>query len=436
MERDQKDNLEIGSIYAHSVNEPTSAISVTQGQEARTIEEKPIEFLREFDKICRVQKRPEGSSEEDLKLSEADAWFIGLEPNSIKTWLEFKMEFLNQFIPAAKTNALRREIREATQEYGKRLSKYWHSYQGYLDTCPNHNLMEVEIYSKFYDGMDAKSKDIVNSSSGGSFYKLRLSKAKIVLEKLLNAKREYDDTSVAPVQEKVKSTPTEDKGDLLKSWIDKLEETLQSVIESRYHPTVPIQTHFQTDQVNHPQEHRGGLKFEWKLEPWKSSRGVPTGIPTLWRMELGRRSSEPPLNENRHAESAGGMSEGWNASQQNMRSCTRSNDALVTEMQRTYDEQKSNMDDMIRQVAQLTEMMKELQENRARSEVNENKEKEEGVSEAEEEKPANAEEKLEALPERQRKVETIEIELAETETRTEKESITTPPDEEALHKTL
>ena len=41
--------------------------------------------------------------------------------------------------------------------------------------------------------MDAKSKDLMNSSSGGSFYELRLSQAKIVLENLLSVKRDYED---------------------------------------------------------------------------------------------------------------------------------------------------------------------------------------------------------------------------------------------------
>ena len=86
--------------------------------------EDPIKFLRKFEKICRVQRRPEGSSEEDLKLrviplslkNEANAWYRGLEPNSINTWAEFKMEFLNHYIPASIATVRRREIREATQE--------------------------------------------------------------------------------------------------------------------------------------------------------------------------------------------------------------------------------------------------------------------------------------------------------------------------------
>ncbi|KAG6421630.1 hypothetical protein SASPL_118187 [Salvia splendens] len=155
---------------------------------------------------------------------------LGLEDWSPTTSAsDFRREFLNQFFPAIRANALRREIREVTQEYGESLNKYWHRYRSLLDACPNHNLSEVEIYSRFYDGMDAKSNDLVNSSSGGNFSQLRLSKVKIVLEKLLSAKRGYDDTSITPLQEKVKSTPTKDDDNLLNSRVDKLEEILQAI---------------------------------------------------------------------------------------------------------------------------------------------------------------------------------------------------------------
>ena len=131
------------------------------------------------------------------------------------------MVFLNHHIPASITTARRREIKEATQGYGESLGKYWDRNQSILEACPNHNLKKVEIYSKFYGGMDAKSKDLVNSSSGGSFYKLRLSQATIVLEKLLTARREYEDAEEPSLQAQEKSTPTTDKDNLLESRIDK-----------------------------------------------------------------------------------------------------------------------------------------------------------------------------------------------------------------------
>lgn len=90
---------------------------------------------------------------------------------------------------------------------------------------------------------------------------------------------------------------------------------------------------------------------------------------------------------------------------------------------------------MIRQVALLTEMMKEILDNRAKSEVNGNN-GEEGIKEDEKEKPLEAEQKSEALPEEQREVETDEIEPEEEVTLAEEGSIATPPDDEAPKETL
>ena len=93
--------------------------------------------------------------------------------------------------------------------------------------------------------MDGKIKDLVNSSSGGSFYKLGLSEANVVLERLLTAKRECEDAEEISIQENLKSTPTDNKDNLLEIRIDKLEEAIQSVIQSILHSTILIQTHFQ-----------------------------------------------------------------------------------------------------------------------------------------------------------------------------------------------
>ena len=156
----------------------------------------PYEFLHEFCKICNAQKRPVGSNEDDYRLKalpftlkgEADTWFMRLPPNSIRSWSDFKMMFLDQFFSAAKTRAIREEIRGTTQGYDENLNQYWSRYMGLLEACPNHHMLEVEIYSIFYEGMNKESKDLVNSSSGGSFSKLRVRKAKRIMQRLLYAK--------------------------------------------------------------------------------------------------------------------------------------------------------------------------------------------------------------------------------------------------------
>ncbi|KAL1563840.1 hypothetical protein AAHA92_06263 [Salvia divinorum] len=90
----------------------------------------PYEFLHEFCKLCDIQRRPAGSTEEDYRpralpfalKGEADTWFMRLPPNSIRTWMDFRLVFLDYFFPDTRTNALKKEIQGATQEDEETLS--------------------------------------------------------------------------------------------------------------------------------------------------------------------------------------------------------------------------------------------------------------------------------------------------------------------------
>ncbi|KAL1569844.1 hypothetical protein AAHA92_01272 [Salvia divinorum] len=103
-----EDDLEIGSLNAHLNGEPSGAIVLTPGQAGIEVKnnvlavmphfygrriDNPYEFLHEFCRLCEIQRRPAGSSEEDYRLralpfalkGEADTWFMRLPPNSIRT---------------------------------------------------------------------------------------------------------------------------------------------------------------------------------------------------------------------------------------------------------------------------------------------------------------------------------------------------------------
>ncbi|KAL1563406.1 hypothetical protein AAHA92_05876 [Salvia divinorum] len=134
-----EDDPEIGSLNAHLSGEPAQAIVLTPGQAAIEVKnnvlavmphfygrrvDNPSEFLHEFCKLCGIQNRPVGSTEEEYRLralpfalkGEADTWFMRLPPNSIRTWENFRSMFLDYFFPATRTNALKKEIQGATQE--------------------------------------------------------------------------------------------------------------------------------------------------------------------------------------------------------------------------------------------------------------------------------------------------------------------------------
>ncbi|KAL1545199.1 hypothetical protein AAHA92_21948 [Salvia divinorum] len=210
-----EDDPEIGSLNAHLSGEPAQAIVLTPGQAGIEVKNNVLavmphfygrkidnlyEFLHEFCKLCGIQRRPAGSTEEDYRLralpfalkGEAGTWFMRLPSNSIRSWAEFRSVFLDYFFPATRTNALKKEIQGATQEGDETLSQYWGRFKGLLDACPNNRMTKAEIYNNFYKGLAPESKDLVNSSSGGDFSRLRLSETSKVMGRLIDAKKAYD----------------------------------------------------------------------------------------------------------------------------------------------------------------------------------------------------------------------------------------------------
>ncbi|KAL1555062.1 hypothetical protein AAHA92_15546 [Salvia divinorum] len=159
-----------------------------------------------------------------------------LPPNSIRTCADFRSMFLDHFFPTTRTNALKKEIQEATQEGNETLSQYWGRFKGMLDACPNNRMTEAEIYNNFYEGMTPESKDLVNSSSGGDFSRLRVSEAKRIINRLIDAKKTYDNPRAqmnrrAPVH--AAAELTEDK---VEARMDRMEKAILNALEKSNQP--------------------------------------------------------------------------------------------------------------------------------------------------------------------------------------------------------
>ncbi|XP_041995775.1 uncharacterized protein LOC121745894 [Salvia splendens] len=142
-----------------------------------TISAKYVEFRN-----VQLDKLRTGYTEDDYRLrvipfalkGEADTWFMRLPPNSIRTWADFRSQFLDYFFPSTRTNALKKEIQGAHQDCDETPSQYWSGFKGMLDACPNNHMVEAEIFNNFDKGMTPVSKDLMNSSSGGDFSKLKV----------------------------------------------------------------------------------------------------------------------------------------------------------------------------------------------------------------------------------------------------------------------
>ncbi|KAL1548304.1 hypothetical protein AAHA92_16550 [Salvia divinorum] len=259
---DRDDDPEIGALNVHLSGEPAQAIVVSGGQAA--IEDKnnvlavmphfygrkvgnPYVFLHEFCKLCGIQNRPAGLTEEEYRLrvlpfalkGEADTWFMRLPPNSIRTWADFKSVFLDYFFPATRTNALKKEIQGATQEGDETLSMYWSRFKGMLDACPNNRMTEAEIFNNFYEGMTSESKDLVNSSSGGDFSRLRVSEARKVINRLIDAKKAYDNPRAQAIRRAPVHAAADQADDKMEARMDRLEKAVLNALKKTSNLLLP-----------------------------------------------------------------------------------------------------------------------------------------------------------------------------------------------------
>ncbi|KAL1544878.1 hypothetical protein AAHA92_21673 [Salvia divinorum] len=221
-----EEDPEIGSLNAHLNGEPSSAIIISTGQAGTEVKnnllavmphfygrriDNPYEFLHEFYKLCDIQRRPAGSTEEDYRLQ--------------------------YFFSATRTNALKKEIQGATQEDDETLSQYWGRFKRMLDACPNNKMSEAEIYNNFYEGMTPECKDLVNSASGGDFSRLRVSEIKRILSRLIDAKKAYDSPRTTLLRRGTVNAASKQPEDRMEAMMDKLEKAIISALEKTKQPT-------------------------------------------------------------------------------------------------------------------------------------------------------------------------------------------------------
>ena len=85
-------------------------------------EEDPIMNLNQFHNICLTMK-PVNVLEEQIKMrafgftlkDTARAWYYHLPTGTIDSWEKLHREFLNNYFPVKKTNAMKREIAQVEQ---------------------------------------------------------------------------------------------------------------------------------------------------------------------------------------------------------------------------------------------------------------------------------------------------------------------------------
>nr|GEV89063.1 reverse transcriptase domain-containing protein [Tanacetum cinerariifolium] len=99
----------------------------------------------------------------------ARIWLGKEPPRSILTWDDLISKFINQFFPPSKTTSLRNEITYFQQRFDETFSEAWDRFKDLLRACPHHGFSELHQLDTFYNALNSKDQDSLNSAAGGNF---------------------------------------------------------------------------------------------------------------------------------------------------------------------------------------------------------------------------------------------------------------------------
>nr|GEZ48776.1 reverse transcriptase domain-containing protein [Tanacetum cinerariifolium] len=96
-------------------------------------------------------------------------WLEKEPPRSIFTWDDLVSKFINQFFPPSKTTNLHNEMANFQQRFNESFSEAWDRFKDLLRACPHHGFLELHQLDTFYNTLNSKDQDSLNSATGGNF---------------------------------------------------------------------------------------------------------------------------------------------------------------------------------------------------------------------------------------------------------------------------
>nr|GEU38849.1 reverse transcriptase domain-containing protein [Tanacetum cinerariifolium] len=138
--------------------------------------EDPHAHIRYFNKITSTLKFP-NILNTSIKLilfpfsfeGAARIWLEKEPPRSILTWDDLVSKFINQFFPPSKTTNLHNEITNFQQRFDESFIEALDRFKDLLRACPHHGFSELHQLDTFYNALNSKDQDLLNSTAGGNF---------------------------------------------------------------------------------------------------------------------------------------------------------------------------------------------------------------------------------------------------------------------------
>jgi hypothetical protein len=101
--------------------------------------------------------------------------------------------FLTKFFLLGKINALRNKISTFEQLIDETIAEALEHLHDYISACPHHDMEEWFIIQSFYHGLIRTALEHIDVAAGGSFFALRIEKARKLIEKMASNQSWDDD---------------------------------------------------------------------------------------------------------------------------------------------------------------------------------------------------------------------------------------------------
>ncbi|XP_050920351.1 uncharacterized protein LOC127137985 [Lathyrus oleraceus] len=153
--------------------------------------EDPHKHLKEFQVVFSTPLRPEGITEDHIKLRAfpfslqgvAKDWLYYLESNSITTWNDLKRVFLERYFPASRVASIRKEI-GGIRQGNESLAEYYERFKQLVSSCPQHQITEQLLIQYFYEGLLPMDRNILDAASDGALVDKTPIAAKALIENM------------------------------------------------------------------------------------------------------------------------------------------------------------------------------------------------------------------------------------------------------------
>nr|GEY08628.1 reverse transcriptase domain-containing protein [Tanacetum cinerariifolium] len=99
----------------------------------------------------------------------AQIWLEKEPPRLIFTWDDLVSKFINQFFHPSKTTNLRNEITNFQQRFNESFNEACDRFKDLLRACSHHGFSELHKLDTFYNALNSKDQDSLNSAVGGNF---------------------------------------------------------------------------------------------------------------------------------------------------------------------------------------------------------------------------------------------------------------------------